>query len=297
MESLNIMGPRQTANQKDFPAILKYISQTGFQIPFPFASLEKVERRKANSASSVSFSFLKGTTSLISSPIEDFSENLQPKFSPDAQIEFLSDGIDVMARLGGRGASFHLVRIYHSASSLKSPPSQISIFQISNTYTYMISIHICMFHKLCKAVISSPYCPVVFWPWSDALWATCRVPDYHKHQNNLRYKWYETSNSKIWLKEAKPKGKKLFYVIMDRIGQKEPRMCDPFIVHTLILPNILRKIADHKMLTPVLFAATWRAPQDGFHLKVLGTEGGRDCPSVGRPPTTRRAGSTMSSKL
>ena len=133
MESLNIMGPRQTTNQKDFPAILKY----GFQIPFPFASLEKLERRKANSASSVSFSFLKGTTSLISSPIEDFSENLQPKFSPDAQIEFLSDRIDAMARLGGRGASFHLVRIYHSASSRKSPPSQISIFQISNTYTYI----------------------------------------------------------------------------------------------------------------------------------------------------------------
>ena len=133
------MGPRQTSNQKDFPAILKYISQTGFQIPFPFASLEKVERRKANSVSSVSFRFLKGATSLISSPIEDFSENLQPKFcarfSPDAQIEFRSDGIDAMARLGGRGASFHLVRIYHSASSRKSPPSQISIFQISNTYT------------------------------------------------------------------------------------------------------------------------------------------------------------------
>ena len=154
MESLNIMGPRQTANQKDFPAILKYISQTGFQIPFPFASLEKVERRKANSASSFSFSFLKATTSLISSQIEDFSENLQPKFcarfSSDAQIEFLSDGIDAMARLGGRGASFHLVRIYHSASSRESPPIQTSIFQISNI------------HKLYEDVISSPYCPVAF---------------------------------------------------------------------------------------------------------------------------------------
>ena len=131
------MGPRQTTNQKDFPAILKYISQTRFQILFPFASLEKVERRKANSASSFSFSFLKATTSLISSPIEDFSENLQPKFcarlSSDAQIEFLSDGIDALARLGGRGASFHLVRIYHSASNRKSAPTQISIFQISNT--------------------------------------------------------------------------------------------------------------------------------------------------------------------
>ena len=96
---------------------------------------------------------------------------------------------------------------------------------------------------------------------------------------------------------SQTKFKKLFYVIIDNIGQKGPRMSDPFIVHTLIVPNILRKIADHKMLTPVLFAATWRAPLDGFHLKVLGTEGGRACPSVGRPPTTRRAGSTMSSKL
>ena len=142
------MGPRQTTNQKDFPAILKYISQTRFQIPFPFASLEKVERRKANSASSFSFSFLKATTSLISSPIEDFSENLQPKFcarfSSDAQIEFLSDGIDAMARLGGRGASFHLVRIYHSASSRKSPPTQISIFPVS----YMYNIHMYVLQAL-----------------------------------------------------------------------------------------------------------------------------------------------------
>ena len=97
-----------------------------------------------------------------------------------------------------------------------------------------------MFHKLCKAVISSPYCPVVFGPWSDALWATCRVPDYHKHQNNLRYKWYETSNSKNWQKQAKPKGKKLFYIIMDRKGKKKSTMSAPFIVHSLVIPNIPR---------------------------------------------------------
>ena len=55
---------------------------------------------------------------------------------------------------------------------------------------------------------------------------------------------------------SQTKRQKVVYVIMDRIGQKEPSMSDPFIVHPLIVPNILRKIADHKMLTPVLFAAT-----------------------------------------
>ena len=166
MESLNIMGPCQTTNQKNFPAILKYISQTGFQIPFPFASLEKVERRKANSASSFSFSFLKATTSLISSQIEDFSENLQPKFcarlSSDAQIEFLSDGIDAMARLGGRGASFHLVRIYHSASSRESPPNiHFSNIKYSQALwgCHIISLLSCCLLTLVWCIMSNLSCP------------------------------------------------------------------------------------------------------------------------------------------
>ena len=82
---------------------------------------------------------------------------------------------------------------------------------------------------------------------------------------------------------------------MDKIGQKEATMSAPFIVHSLV--SYTKYTKKYKKLTPVLFAATWRAPLDGFHLKVLGTAGGRACPSVGRLPTTRRAGSTMSSKL
>ena len=47
-------------------------------------------------------------------------------------------------------------------------------------------------------------------------------------------------------------------MVMDGIGKKDPMMSAQFIVHTLIVPNIPRKIKKNtdKILTPVLFAAT-----------------------------------------
>ena len=66
-------------------------------------------------------------------------------------------------------------------------------------------------------------------------------------KTNLCCKCYETSNSQNLQKQAKPKSKELFYVVLDRIGKKEPS-CSHI--------GYTKYTKKYKMLTPVLFAAT-----------------------------------------